>query len=191
VRYLVLYLAIGVITLALTLLQSYLEKKKYGPSLSDTMDELRLQNAGAWQRIGHKIIVPVLAGIAVICVWPVAIVLLVKDLIKPRRSVEVAEKQEFRVREEDLIEQLSIDEIENRERIQDPLGGAPDEPFGHLWPAWQAFVNELSADASLWSFAATDDSDYEAIRLQGYVHFDNHRAESVFITSRIYLSEEN
>jgi hypothetical protein len=37
-RYLVLYLAFGVAALALTLLQSHLEKKKHGPSLSDTLD---------------------------------------------------------------------------------------------------------------------------------------------------------
>jgi hypothetical protein len=190
-RYLFLYLAFGVATLALTLLQSRLEKKKHGPSLSDTLDELRLQNASTWQRIAHKIVVPVLAGIAIICVWPVAVVLLVKDLIKPRHSEDVAEKQEFRIREQDLIEQLSIDEIEKRERVEDPLGGVPDEPFGHIWPAWQAFVNELSADATLWSFAATDDTSYRAVRLEGYVHFDNDKAKSVFITSKKPLSDDD
>jgi hypothetical protein len=190
-RYLVLYLAFGVAALALTLLQSHLEKKKHGPSLSDTLDELRLQNASTWQRIAHKIIVPVLAGIAVICVWPVAVVLLVKDLIKPRHSENVDEKQEFRIREQDLIEQLSIAEIEKRERVDDPLEGAPNEPFGHLWPAWQTFVNELSADASLWSFAATDDTSHTAVRLEGYVHFDDGRIQSVFVTAKVPLSEED
>ena len=186
-RYLVLYLAIGAITLALTLLQSRLEKKKRGPSLSETMEELRLQKASTWQRIAHKIIVPVLAGIAIICVWPIAVVLLVKNLIKPRHSKEVAEKQAFRVRQQDLIEQLSIDEIEKRERVEDPLGGVPEEPFGHLWPAWQAFVNELSADAELWSFAATNDTSYETIRLEGYVDFGNGQAGSMFVTAKVPL----
>ena len=190
-RYLVLYLAFGVATLALTLLQSHLEKKKHGPSFGETMEELKLQKASTWQRIAHKVIVPVLAGIAVICVWPVAVVLLVKDLIKPRHSKDVAERKEFRVREQDLIEQLSIDEIEKRERVEDPLGGVPDEPFGHIWPAWQAFVNELSADATLWSFAATDDTSYRAVRLEGYVDFGNDGTESVFVTAKIPLSADD
>ena len=183
-KYLVLYLAAGTITLALTLLQSHLEKKKHGPSLNDTMDELRLQKAGTWRRIAHKVIVPVLARIAVICVWPVAIVFLVQSVIEQRRLSKLAEDKKFRIREQDLSEQLSIDEIEKRERVDDPLGGAPNEPFGHRWSAWRTFADELQADASLWSFAATDDSDYETIRLEGYVHFDDGSAKSMFVTSR-------
>ena len=190
-RYLVLYLTAGAITLALTLLQSHLEKKKHGPSFSDRLEELRLQNAGTWQRIAHKIIVPLLAGVAIICVWPIAIILLVKDLIAPRHTEQTAEKQEFRIQEQDLIEQLSIDELEKHERVEDPLGGAPDEPFGHLWPAWRTFVNELSADVKLWSFAATDDTSYTTVKLEGYVHFDNGEAKSVFIASKKRLSEDD
>jgi hypothetical protein len=56
-----------------------------------------------------------------------------------------------------------------------------------LWPAWQAFVNELSADAKLWSFAATDDTSYTAMRLEGYVDFDNGQAGSVFVTAKVPL----
>ena len=190
-RYLVLYLAVGAITLALTLLQSHLEKKKHGPSLSETMEELRLQKASTWQRIAHKIIVPVLAGIAIICVWPVAIVFLVQSVIEHRRLAKLEEDKKFRIREQDLIEQLSIDEIEKRERVDDPLEGAPNEPFGHLWPAWQTFVNELGADAILWSFAANDDTSHTAVRLEGYVHFDNGEAGSMFVTAKVPLSEED
>ena len=189
-RYLVLYFAVGVITLALTLLQSHLEKKKHGPSFGETMEELRLQKASTWQRIAHKIIVPVLAGVAIICVWPVAIVLLVQSVIEHRRLAKLEEDKEFRIQEQDLIEQLSIDEIEKRERVEDPLGGVPDEPFGHLWPTWRTFVNELNADVKLWSFAATDDTNYTAVKLEGYVHFDNGEAKSVFIASKKRLSED-
>ena len=190
-RYLVLYLAVGAITFALTLLQSHLEKKKHGPSFGETMEELRLQKASAWQRIAHKIIVPVLAGVAIICVWPVAIVFLVQSVIEHRRLAKLEEDKKFRIREQDLIEQLSIDEIEECERVDDPLGGAPDKPFGHLWPAWQAYVKELSADATLWSFAATDDTSHTAVRLEGYVHFDNGEAGSMFVTAKVPLSEED
>ena len=183
-KFLILYAVAGTITLVLTLLQSHLEKKKHGPSLGDTMEELRLQKASTWQRIGHKIIVPVLAGIAIICVWPVAIVFLVQSVIEHRRLAKLEEDKKFRIREQDLIEQLSIDEIEKRERVEDPLGGVPDKPFGHLWPAWQRFVKTLSADATLWSFAATDDTDYRKTKLEGYVHFDNGIAQSKFLTSK-------
>jgi len=190
-KYLVLYLAAGAIALVLTLIQSYFVRKKHGPSFSETMDELRLQDASTWERLLHKIIVPALAGIAVICVWPAAIALLVKEKLQSRKPEEPAEKPVFRVQEQDLIEQLSIDEIEKRERVEDPLGGVPNEPFGHLWSAWQAFVDQLSADATLWSFAATDDTCYETRRVEGYVHFDEDGAESVFFAAKIPLSEED
>ena len=191
-KYLIIYLAAGTIALAFTLVQHYFTKKKHGPSISETMDDLRLQDAGRLEWIAHKVVVPALAGIGVICLWPVAIVLLIKETFESDvLPGEPAERPVFRVQEQDLIEQLSIDEIEKRELIEDPLGGVPNEPFGHLSHRWQAFVNELSDDAKLWSFAATDDLGYKSIRLEGYVQFDDDEAQSVFVAAKKPWSEED
>jgi hypothetical protein len=186
-NFVAIYVAAGVVTLAATLLQSHLEKKKRGPSFHDALYELTRGKAGLWKRFTHEILVPALAGLLVICFWPIAIFWLVKQSIQQRReAIEEAERK-FRVTEEDLIEKLSIEEIERRERIDDPLGSVPDKPFGHLWPAWKSFADNLSPEDTIWSFAATDKSSYEPVRLGGYVAFDKSGAESRFITSRLPL----
>ena len=53
----------------------------------------------------------------------------------------------------DLREQLLVEEIEERERVSDPQGAVPELPFGHLHPAWLAFLEQRGAADALWSFS--------------------------------------
>ena len=53
-----------------------------------------------------------------------------------------------------IKERLSIEDIEARERVIDPLGAVPELPFGHLHSAWKAFLEGISPDDALWSFSA-------------------------------------
>jgi hypothetical protein len=187
--YLLLYLAVGAITLVATLVQERSARKKHGRSLGDALYELRRDKASLWTRFAHEILLPALTGLVVICFWPVALFWLIKHAFGERQRKNQEEESKFRVRQEDLIEQLSIEEIERRERVDDPLGGTPDKPLGHLSPAWTAFVEELGDDSTLWSFAATDDSGYEAVRLEGYVDFSEKDTRSMFVTARRQLSQ--
>ena len=77
--------------------------------------------------------VPPLAALLVLAVWPVVFYMKGKEVWwkKDARTPQEAEKK-FAVTEGDLLEKLSVPEIEARERIVDPMGAVPDAPFGHL-----------------------------------------------------------
>jgi len=61
---------------------------------------------------------------------------------------------EFKVQRERLIEPLTIEDIEYREIIHDPLNAVPAKPFGHFYPAWEKFRSQLGPVDQIWSFTA-------------------------------------
>jgi hypothetical protein len=62
--------------------------------------------------------------------------------------------QGLRLRREDLLHEVRLEEVEATERVHDPLGAVSDLPFGHLNAAWNRFIIGLDLDAELWSFRA-------------------------------------
>ena len=95
-----------------------------------------------------------------------------------------AEKK-FAVTEGDLLEKLSIPEIEARERIVDPMGAVPNLPFGHLNAAWLKFKTAMEPHDSLSSFSARWLPGWgrEEI-LVGYVIVSGDRIGAHFLTAR-------
>jgi hypothetical protein len=63
-------------------------------------------------------------------------------------------QREFAVEREHLLERLSIQQIERREIVTDPLGAVPQLPFGHLNATWLRFLKSLTDNAEIWSFSA-------------------------------------
>ena len=61
---------------------------------------------------------------------------------------------DFTVRSNDLVARCEVAEVERRERVVDPLHAVPDVPFGHLNPAWKAFLGLKGEGEALWSFRA-------------------------------------
>jgi hypothetical protein len=52
------------------------------------------------------------------------------------------------------LERLAVEEVEVRETVFDPIGAAPNRPFGHPHTAWRAFVDGRAERDELWSFSA-------------------------------------
>jgi len=104
---------------------------------------------------------------SVLLLWPVLLVLLVWSRLK-RKDAEPVEEQ-FTVPEAGLIEQLSVAEIERREFVDDPLGGAPRLPFGHLNPVWRKHLESVTPESTLWSFSTLWDHRGGAQQVEGYV----------------------
>jgi hypothetical protein len=96
----------------------------------------------------------VLAPIIGIFIWPLAVFMKIQDLIKKPEDETSYEDPVFQVKVEHLIERLSLDEIERREIILDPMGAAPTLPFGHLNTVWRSFLEKYSSDIEIWSFSA-------------------------------------
>lgn len=95
-----------------------------------------------------------LAAEQVVAVWPVAVYMKVNEMLQKKESYEPSEEREFAVEREHLLERLTMQEIEMREVVTDPLKAAPDLPFGHLNAAWQKFLQSKAEGAELWSFAS-------------------------------------
>ena len=109
---------------------------------------------------------------------------------KDARTPEEAEKK-FAVTEGDLLEKLSVPEIEARERIVDPMGAVPDAPFGHLNVAWLKFKTAMEPHDSLSSFSARWSTNWgREETLAGYVIVRGDRIGAHFLTSRKILNDD-
>jgi hypothetical protein len=110
---------------------------------------------------------PLLAFLAIIVGWPAAFWFLARDKMAARKTVQ-EEKKEFAVLREHLLEQLSVGEIEATNRIDDPLGAVPDQPFGHLNAAWASLKSGMEDGDQVWRFMAIWEEYYTPEERQGY-----------------------
>lgn len=100
--------------------------------------------------------------------WPVLLLLRLWVAIKGEEPLP--EEKVFSVQPENLQQRLTIAEIEQRHHVFDPLGAVPALPFGHLHPAWLAFIEKTRPDDEIWSFDAVwEDSWRRREHLAGYV----------------------
>ena len=114
-------------------------------------------------------IVIIIAGIPL--GWPAVVVFLAWSIVSEMLGTWSASKQEeFRILKKHLIEELSSAEIERRELVDDPLGGAPCIPFGHLNAVWANLQDGMTPESSIWSFSAKWKRSYGSVTLlEGYV----------------------
>ena len=183
--YLAWYLGIGVVLLAAMLIAHALKKKDESPFLQDMLDAALPERKTLRYRILNNLVAPALAGIFVLAAWPVAMLLLIKELLQDRIAAAAAEEREFAVRQGELLERMTIPEIEQREKVIDPLGAVPDLPFGHLHAAWALFLQEIGPDDALWSFTSTWTADWGHKELRsGYVLVRGNVPGPYFLTLR-------
>lgn len=89
------------------------------------------------------------------------------------------------------LERLAVEEVEVRETVFDPIGAAPNRPFGHPHTAWRAFVDGRAERDELWSFSA----DWRTVwgnmeRRAGYVLVRASEPGEHFLTMRKDLPQE-
>jgi hypothetical protein len=156
VIYLYWYLGFGAVVFVIVLGAHLVTKSKESDSLRDILDAMDPDRGKLSYRILHNFVVPLLACVAVVVGWPIAIFMKVKDMLgmNSYSGASGGEQREFSVGRDDLQEKLSIEVIETRERVIDPLGAVPAVPFGHLHSAWKAFLDGMGPDDAIWSFSA-------------------------------------
>lgn len=49
---------------------------------------------------------------------------------------------------------MSLADIAQRELVYDPLGAAPQVPFGHAHATWKKFTESLQPVDEIWRFSA-------------------------------------
>jgi hypothetical protein len=105
--------------------------------------------------------------------WPLPLWYFIKETFFEASYEDLEEEAEFEVTQSDLVAPYSIDEIETRALILDPLGAVPNKPFGHLNGVWLEFKSRLPAGARLWSFGAQWPKEGSRIEIfEGYVVSD-------------------
>ena len=90
----------------------------------------------------------------------------------------------FAVSKADLLMRFSRAEIEERERVDDPLRAVPADPFGHLHGVWHKFIDGLAPDWELWSFESRWKTPYRDYQMQGYVARQGEKLGPHFVTSQ-------
>ena len=89
----------------------------------------------------------------------------------------------FAVEPQHLLERLTLEDVEMREIVTDPLQAAPELPFGHLHAAWKEFLKGQAEGCELWSFSAHWQTIWGRNELRsGYVLVENGAPGAYFLT---------
>jgi hypothetical protein len=147
------YLLSGVVCLAVMLIAHFRLKPEPIGSLRQKFEELKPGYGTLRYRILNNVLAPLLAGMFVIVAWPVAIYLKAKELRGPKK-VEAFGKTELQLDRDHLEEQWTIEQVEARETVADPLHAAPAVPFGFLNHTWKTFLAKRKEGDELWSYYA-------------------------------------
>lgn len=158
--YLILYLAVGAILLLVINISHQLSKhSESNPALELTKiaqgvtKSLCRTRINSWDNLTDIVVVPLLGMTIILAGWPVLLLMLAKEKLFPYKVMSIPEKV-FSVANADLQCQMAVEEIEQNEHVNDPMGTAPDLPFGYLNAAWSQFKSNLEPQDSVWSFAA-------------------------------------
>ena len=146
--------------------------------------------AAVGQRLIERVFVSITVAVVTVVIWPVTVLMQCRAywLYKSEGHLgHKAEEEHFKVAPQHLVERLTREAIETRETVQDPLQGAPEVPFGHLYPAWQAFLanHGRASQSELWSFSAQWQPPWgRQVRVEGYVLVQNGLPAHHFTTVR-------
>jgi hypothetical protein len=173
------YLALGVLTLAVAG-GAHLWHHRHDwrdpnavtslTSMTSLMEALYPERKKLWYRVRARLLAPVLTVIAMVLFWPVAWWMRSSELLNERRMARQREEEVFKVKRRHLLERLTVDQIEDREMVQDPLIAVPKLPFGHLNGVWCQVKAAIQPGDELWSFTATWLGEFGSPELRkGYV----------------------
>ncbi len=177
------YLGIGVAVLAVVYGAHRLTKEKESESLRELLEAVNPDRKKLSYRILNNVVAPVLAAVLVVAVWPVAVYMKVKEMLKKNDDADVEEEREFAVERQHQLERLMVQEVEKREVVTDPLKAAPELPFGHLNAAWKEFIDGHADGCELWSFSARWQTTWGRKELRsGYVMVKNEAPGTHFLT---------
>lgn len=153
--YVIAYFSIGLLAFIGIGMEKYLSEKR--SKWNKISDVVRRANMTPVQRFLDRFVVPTLVVLLIIVAWPLAIILAIKFYRNDKAPVldlDLSAPKEFAVQREHLIEPLTLEDIEYREIVHDPLNAVPAEPFGHFYQAWERFREQIAPAEQLWSFKA-------------------------------------
>lgn len=183
------YLVVGMVVLSAVLVA---HQRSKNPDLLYSRKDLSAANPTinkTWLILLSKVIVPILAAIAIVILWPLALGLWVQDQWLKRKQRRG--HPEFSVKWTDLAAATTVDGAEGEEYVLDPLQAAPNLPFGHLNTAWKRFVEQSVEGDALWSFRSHWVNRWGDVELYtGYVWVSGRATKGYFLTEHLTLKEE-
>ena len=190
--YVAVYLSIGVVMLCWLLVKHFRVSRDRSESLSYFLQAANDKEESRLRQFVRYAVVPVLAGLTVIIFWPICICMMVHEVIKDRKQKAEDLAAIFVIKRADLLEPLSIDAIEQREQVVDPLGAVPDLPFGHLHGAWCKHRDGLQAGDAIWSFACVWTGRWgKKLRRTGYVVLRGKAIGPYFLTLSVAIDDQH
>ena len=181
--YLYAWIAVGVVTLVIVLGAHLLARRRSRQSLPEWLYGAPRERKDLSYRLLNDVLPPVLGSMFIVIAWPVAVYMKVKEL--RQRKMDDERARGFVVKPADLRERLTLEQIEQREIVEDPLNAVPPLPFGHLNGAWRDFLGRRPEASALWSFSAQWETRWGAKELrEGYVAVQDGRPGAYLMTVR-------
>lgn len=128
------------------------------------------------------------AAIVVVPVWPLALIIQLRDIAKYMADPPTKYKK-FKITRKHLLSRVTVHDVELLELVIDPMGAVPDVPFGFLNGSWRKFLNDLRPSDSLWVLSARAMNGVQMEERQGYAILRWGRIKRVMLTSRISIEE--
>jgi len=182
--YAAIYFGLGLVVSLIVVAAHLANKRKESKFSRDIMKALNPKREAFLYRVLEDVIVPTLAFLMVWLVWPVVFVLKFKDIFKkksqavlnepdsdlipnrnsnrnsnsnsnPDPNPEDLEELAFALSDFELARQVTIEEVERTNIIQDPMEAVPNIPFGHCNARWVVFKDSLQENETLWEFEST------------------------------------
>ena len=180
--YAAIYFGLGLVVSLIVVAAHLASKRKESKFSRDIMKALNPRREAFLYRVLEDVIVPTLAFFLVWLVWPVVFVLKFKDIFKKKSQAveadsdsdlipnrnrnrnrnsnsnsnpEDLEELVFALNDFELTRQVSIEEVERTNLIQDPMEAVPNIPFGHCNARWVVFKDSLQDNETLWEFEST------------------------------------
>lgn len=160
------YLLVGAALLIGLLIHHRLTRVPRSDWVRAAMEAMEPERRALGYKVRADLAAPALAGVFVWAFWPMALAMMAKwklDEVREGRCTSGsgrrgAERPE--VEPKDLLQPATIEEIEQREIVQDPLGAVPAVPFGHLAAGWIRFRSQLEPEDEIWAFRAVRSDDW-------------------------------
>jgi hypothetical protein len=89
----------------------------------------------------------------ILLIWPVVLVILILDMYFSSKDHWTPDPEAaFNCRRQHLVRVVAPEAAEAEAKVVDPLGRAPDLPFGHLNAGWHSLLADRQIGDSLWYF---------------------------------------
>jgi hypothetical protein len=170
--YLQIYFGVGLVVCLAVVTSHMWMKRRQASSLTDALKSLNPSRQRFWYRVLEDVVVPGLAFILVWLVWPVAIGIKFFEMYQKKEaaanSERLAKAKVFVLKEEALIREMTVAEIEQANVVIDPLGAAPNLPFGHLHAVWVEFRDGLGVGETVHLFESVGPNVFRKQLIWGY-----------------------